>query len=437
MARSAGRRPASPRAHRAARPPPLRRGGPGSCAPAGGRAAPGPGSLEDALAAQVAEEGAQAGQLARAAEVFFSPRRCSRARKERISRWSTSARRRLAAAAPRRRWPANCAEVLAVGAQRCGGTRCARGRGGAGRRRCPRLQASARGGGTAAARPGLSARRGPEALQAAQRPLRRGPAAAAPCRGCAAAARAAGRRRCWWAGSGSGSLRAMYRPSAPSAVSSGRTGGSSPRARKAAPDARQQARRPPTPRSPRRPTSGRRRRGPGRRRVSKVGSRRRGRVDVGVAVDHAEAHELGLAPGPGSCRNTRFCSPHLSWVWNPTIEKWLAARLSWRSCTTAKGRRPVRGSARPTGFMGPKQQGVAAAAGDHLHRQAALEEELVLEGVEAGALGGGEGLDRRRGTPPRRAGSSRSRRRPCRSARRGRCASKSMVSASTTGLTAS
>ena len=52
-------------------------------------------------------------------------------------------------------------------------------------------------------------------------------------------------------------------------------------------------------------------------------------------------------------RKTRFCSPHLSWVWNPTTEKWLAARLSCRSCTTAKGRRPVRGSTRPTGFMGP------------------------------------------------------------------------------------
>ena len=81
-------------------------------------------------------------------------------------------------------------------------------------------------------------------------------------------------------------------------------------------------------------------------------------------------------------RKTRFCSPHLSWVWKPTIEKWLAARLSCRSCTTAKGRRPVRGSARPTGFMGPKQQGLGPAAGDDLDGQAALEEELVLEGVE-------------------------------------------------------
>ena len=55
-------------------------------------------------------------------------------------------------------------------------------------------------------------------------------------------------------------------------------------------------------------------------------------------------------------RKTRFCSPHLSWVWKPTIDQWLAARLSWRSCTTAYGRLPVRGSERPTGFMGPKRR---------------------------------------------------------------------------------
>ena len=94
-------------------------------------------------------------------------------------------------------------------------------------------------------------------------------------------------------------------------------------------------------------------------------------------------------------RKTRFWSPHLSWVWNPTIDQWLAARLSCRSCTTAWGRLPVRGSTRPTGFIGPKRSVSSPARGDHLDGQAPLEEELLLEIVDARALGVGEGLQER------------------------------------------
>ena len=41
------------------------------------------------------------------------------------------------------------------------------------------------------------------------------------------------------------------------------------------------------------------------------------RVDVGVAMDHPEAHELGLLE-PGNHRSTRACSPHFICVWKPT-----------------------------------------------------------------------------------------------------------------------
>ena len=61
-------------------------------------------------------------------------------------------------------------------------------------------------------------------------------------------------------------------------------------------------------------------------------------------------------------RKTRFCSPHvqLRLEARPGVER--AARSSWRSCTTAYGRRPVRGSTSPTGFIGPKRACRARAA---------------------------------------------------------------------------
>ena len=53
--------------------------------------------------------------------------------------------------------------------------------------------------------------------------------------------------------------------------------------------------------------------------------------------------------------NTRFCSPNFKLVWNPTKLYRVRSLFSVRSCKTAQGRCPVRGSRRPTGFMGPKR----------------------------------------------------------------------------------
>ena len=58
---------------------------------------------------------------------------------------------------------------------------------------------------------------------------------------------------------------------------------------------------------------------------------------------------------PGIMRNTRCCSGIRSRVWKPTRFHIWPARSSRRSCTTACGSRPVRGSGSPTGFIGPKR----------------------------------------------------------------------------------
>ena len=50
----------------------------------------------------------------------------------------------------------------------------------------------------------------------------------------------------------------------------------------------------------------------------------------------------------------RFCSPQVSRVWKPTMFQAVPATSSMRSCTTAYGCCPVRGSISPTGFIGPK-----------------------------------------------------------------------------------
>ena len=52
-------------------------------------------------------------------------------------------------------------------------------------------------------------------------------------------------------------------------------------------------------------------------------------------------------------RNTRFWSGHFMRVWKPTRLYAVGGSFSARSCTTACGRLPVRGSVRPTGFMQP------------------------------------------------------------------------------------
>ena len=49
----------------------------------------------------------------------------------------------------------------------------------------------------------------------------------------------------------------------------------------------------------------------------------------------------------------RRCSGQVSRVWKPTRFQAVPSASSRRSCTTAWGRTPVRGSSSPTGFIGP------------------------------------------------------------------------------------
>ena len=69
-------------------------------------------------------------------------------------------------------------------------------------------------------------------------------------------------------------------------------------------------------------------------------------------MDAAEARELG-ALQPGIMRKMRSARRSVSLVWKPTMLNSVPSALSWRSCTTAYGRLPVRGSISPTGFIGP------------------------------------------------------------------------------------
>ena len=58
------------------------------------------------------------------------------------------------------------------------------------------------------------------------------------------------------------------------------------------------------------------------------------RVDEAVAVDPAEARELGILEA-GDGAKIRICSPCFSLVWKPTMFHKVARALSWRSWTTA------------------------------------------------------------------------------------------------------
>ncbi len=56
-------------------------------------------------------------------------------------------------------------------------------------------------------------------------------------------------------------------------------------------------------------------------------------------------------------RRMRACSACFSLVWKPTMFHSVPSALSWRSCTTAQQRSPVRcGFVSPTGFIGPKRR---------------------------------------------------------------------------------
>ena len=57
----------------------------------------------------------------------------------------------------------------------------------------------------------------------------------------------------------------------------------------------------------------------------------------------------------GIMEKTRFCSPNFRFVWKPTRLYKVPAEFSFLSWSTAHGLCPVRGSRRPTGFIGPKR----------------------------------------------------------------------------------
>src|ERR1700682_2453017 len=66
----------------------------------------------------------------------------------------------------------------------------------------------------------------------------------------------------------------------------------------------------------------------------------------------SRTHSASCRPGM-QVEKIRFCSGQVSRVWKPTMFQAVPAMSSRRSWTTACGRRPVRGSVSPTGFIGP------------------------------------------------------------------------------------
>ena len=66
----------------------------------------------------------------------------------------------------------------------------------------------------------------------------------------------------------------------------------------------------------------------------------------------SRTHSACCRPGMHA-EKIRFCSGQVRRVWKPTRFHAVPATSSRRSCTTACGRRPVRGSVSPTGFIGP------------------------------------------------------------------------------------
>ena len=130
-----------------------------------------------------------------------------------------------------------------------------------------------------------------------------------------------------------------------------------------------------------------------------------------------EAHELGVLEPGDACGARAAARATSARLWKPTRLKWVRARFSWRSCTTAYGRRPV-GRGEPDRLHRAEAQRVDAAPRHLLDRQAALEVERLLEVVQRQHLGGDERGDERLVLLARRAARSGSRRRrPCRSAR--------------------
>ena len=108
-------------------------------------------------------------------------------------------------------------------------------------------------------------------------------------------------------------------------------------------------------------------------------------------MDHAHAHELGIREAGDHAEDALLLAPlelgleahHREMAGRQVVLPELHHRE--RSTTRARIDEADR-------LHGPEAQRVAPAAGDDLDGQAALEEELVLEGVQLGALGRGQGL---------------------------------------------
>ena len=308
-------------------------------------------------------------------------------------------------------------------------------RDGYGARRCARRSRCARKAAIAAPRatgPSTPWRQGRPPSPNGKPRVLRGPAptwpgACAPCRGLVRAGPAAGRRRCWWAGSSSGRSRRCSGRGRRARCPAGSARGSSPCARAAAPIPGDAAPRRPTRRSLRRPTSGPRRTGPAASVSRSVGSSVARRVDVGVAVDHPEAHELGALEARDHPEHALLLAPLELGL---EADQRVVARGQVVLAQLHDGVRAAAGARidEADRLHRPEAQGLLAAARHHLDRQAALEEELVLEVVERRRTRRGERAVEGVGTAPRRAGSSGSRRRPCRSATRGTPCSKSIES---------
>ena len=118
------------------------------------------------------------------------------------------------------------------------------------------------------------------------------------------------------------------------------------------------------------------------------------RVDVGVAVNGAVAQELRVREAGDQCATPAAARQSAAASGIPPGSTSAPARSSWRSCTTAYGSRPVRGSRRPDRLHRPEPQRLAAAARHLLHRQAALEVRRAIEVVLRFVLVGG--AERRR-----------------------------------------
>ena len=98
-----------------------------------------------------------------------------------------------------------------------------------------------------------------------------------------------------------------------------------------------------------------------------------GGIEKRVAVHHAVAGKLRHSARPGIMPNTRFCSPNFRFVWNPTRLYSVPFR-GFRGAAAPRPTacRPVAGSRRPTGFIGPYRMVSMPALRQHFNGHTAL-----------------------------------------------------------------